>query len=248
MDAVVFDCDSTLCAIEGIDELGAAMRDRIEALTDAAMRGELPLEAVYGQRLSLIRPHRTALDALARHYVETLVPDAVEVVHALHAEGIDVRIMSGGLLPAVAAAADALGISRERVAAVDISFATDGSYAGFDAASPLARAGGKRDTIRQWRQELRGAVMMVGDGATDLEVRDDVELFVAYAGVIERPAVVAGADVVVRSASMAPVLPLALGGEPPRRADAALYERGLALLDASTRADLSNNNATPERA
>jgi phosphoserine phosphatase len=31
--AVVFDCDSTLSAIEGIDELAAGRRDEVEALT-----------------------------------------------------------------------------------------------------------------------------------------------------------------------------------------------------------------------
>jgi phosphoserine phosphatase len=74
--------------------------------------------------------------------------------------------------------------------------------------------------------------MLVGDGKTDLEARPVVDLFVAYAGVIERAAVSAAADVVIRSPSLAPVLPLALGDEPPADAAArALYERGVALLE-----------------
>ena len=36
---VLFDCDSTLSAIEGIDELAVHCRDEVEQLTDAAMRG-----------------------------------------------------------------------------------------------------------------------------------------------------------------------------------------------------------------
>src|SRR5688500_12744644 len=97
MSAVVFDCDSTLSAIEGIDELAREQRAAIEELTDAAMTGAVPLEAVYGKRLALIRPERARVEALAALYVERLVPDAVEVVRALRREHIEVRIISGGL-------------------------------------------------------------------------------------------------------------------------------------------------------
>jgi phosphoserine phosphatase len=240
---VVFDCDSTLSAIEGVDELAIGHRAEVAELTDAAMRGELPLEAVYGRRLELIRPTRAQLDELARQYVERLVPDAAAVVEALGFEGIDVRIMSGGLLPAVLAVGDALGIPQHRVAAVGISFDTDGAYAGYDTRSPLARSGGKAEVMQHWRREIGGPVAMVGDGMTDLETRPVCDLFVAYAGVVARPAVLAGADVVIRSHSMAPLLPIALGGEPPRLPAArSLFDRGLDLLEQEYRAFLSYPN------
>jgi phosphoserine phosphatase len=238
--AVVFDCDSTLSAVEGVDELSAGHRAEVEALTDAAMRGELTLESVYGRRLDMIRPRRADVDALAERYIERLVPDAAAVVEALRFEGIAVRIMSGGLLPAVSALARHLGLAAEAVAAVAVQFNEAGEYAGFDARSPLARSGGKLDVLQLWRREFNGAVMMVGDGVTDLEASPAADVFVAYAGVVERPRVVAGADVVIRSASLAPVLPVALGGEPPRSRDRTeLYNRGLDLLEPEYRAFLS---------
>ncbi|CAN5693967.1 phosphoserine phosphatase [soil metagenome] len=229
---VVFDCDSTLTAVEGIDELAAEQRSAVEELTYAAMRGELPLEAVYGRRLGMIRPDRAQVDALGERYIEALVPDAVELMAALRAEGIEVRIMSGGLLPAVLAVAAVLGVPADAVAAVGITFDCDGGYAGFDAASPLARSGGKLDLLRTWRAGVSGRIMMVGDGATDLEAADAADVFVAYAGVAERAAVVAEADVVIRSTSLAPVLPLALGGQRPADAAAGvLFDRGVGLLE-----------------
>ena len=228
--AVVFDCDSTLTAIEGIDELAREHRAAIAELTDAAMTGAVPLEAVYGRRLALIRPDRARVMALSARYVEELVPDAVAVAEALRSEGIEVRIASGGLTPAVHGVAAALGVPAEHVAAVDIGFADDGTYAGYDTRSPLARAGGKAEVLAHWRREI-APIMMVGDGATDVEARDVADVFVAYAGVVERDAVVAAADVVIRSRSLAPVLPLALGGEAPRDARALpLYHKGLELL------------------
>ncbi len=56
-DGVVFDCDATLSALEGIDQLAAlaGVADAVSALTHRAMNGEVPLEAVYGERLALIR-------------------------------------------------------------------------------------------------------------------------------------------------------------------------------------------------
>ncbi|MEJ2678987.1 MAG: hypothetical protein P8174_07935, partial [Gemmatimonadota bacterium] len=81
----------------------------------------------------------------------------------------------------------------------------------FDSGSPLARAGGKAEVVRRWLPTLRRPVMLVGDGNTDLEAKPAVDLFVAFAGVAERESVTGKADVVVRSPSLAPVLPLALG-------------------------------------
>ena len=48
---VVFDCDSTLSTVEGIEELARERRAEVEALTVEAMRGALPLEQIFGRRM-----------------------------------------------------------------------------------------------------------------------------------------------------------------------------------------------------
>lgn len=232
VSTVVFDCDSTLSAVEGIDTLARRHAEQIEQLTEAAMRGEVPLEQVYGRRLELVRPDRQQLAALGEQYIAELVPDAAAVVQALRAERIVVRIMSGGLRPAVLVLGRALGLEPNDVAAVDLRFDADGRYRGYDEASPLTRTGGKRELLGIWRRELPGPLMMVGDGATDLEARDVADVFVAYAGVAARSAVIAAADVVVRSHSLAPVFALALAGGRPRLPEhQPLLVRGLELLE-----------------
>lgn len=235
---VVFDCDSTLCATEGIEELAAASGTSVQALTESVMRGEIPMDAVYSRRLELVRPTRAQVEALKQTYIEKLVPDARETVRALLAEGIQVRIMSAGVRAAVEAVGAELGVPERHVAAVDIQFDERGDYAGFDAASPLTRAFGKRELLQLWRREAPGPFMMVGDGATDLEAADAADVFVAYAGVVERCEIVTRADVVVRSASLAPILPLALAGAPPRTASRGLFDKGLALLESEYRSYL----------
>jgi len=233
--AVVFDCDSTLAAIEGIDELAGDHGPEIRALTDAAMRGEVTLEEVYGRRLELIRPSRHRVEALGEAYRRALVPDAHATVAALLWLGKDVRIVSGGLRGPVLSIAAELGIPPGAVAAVDVRFGDDGAYAGFDDASPLARSGGKAAAIAAW--DLPRPALLVGDGATDLEARPAVEAFAAYMGVAFRPAVAAGADFVLRDASLAPVLSLAATGQDRRRlagsAFAQLLAHGDRLLDSN---------------
>ena len=78
----------------------------------------------------------------------------------------------------------AIDVPPHRVAAVDIWFDADGGYVGFDDASPLTTGGGKRLAIEHWNVDR--PAMMVGDGSTDLEARPVVDVFVAFAGVVER--------------------------------------------------------------
>jgi phosphoserine phosphatase len=233
--SVVFDCDSTLSALEGIEELAAARRRDVETLTDAAMRGEVPLEDVYGRRLALIQPERAAVEGLVQRYIDALVEDASETVQALRSAGVEVRIVSGGLLPAILGLARHLGLAHEAVSAVAIHFDDAGRYTGFDTDAPAARAGGKAEVVRAWKASPPGLpepIMFVGDGATDLEARSEVDLFVAFAGVVSRPAVVESASVVISSASLAPIVPLALGNTRPDDPTAAeVYDRGKSLID-----------------
>jgi phosphoserine phosphatase len=247
--SIVFDCDSTLAAIEGIDELAGPHAADVAALTDAAMAGEIPLEVVYGRRLEIIRPGREQVDALGEAYRAALVEDAAAVVAALHWLGKEVRVLSGGLLPPVAAVALELGIPADAVAAVAIHFHEDGSYAGFDGGSPLARSGGKAAQIERWR--LPRPSVLVGDGATDAEARPAVDAFVAYMGVAFRDTVARQGDVVLRERSLAPVLALAAGaGERARLRSspwAEVLARGESLLSSAGGTGASSWNHTEQR-
>ena len=226
---VLFDCDSTLTALEGIDHL-AGDRPELAALTDAAMSGRLALEEVYRERLDLARPGRDAVTRLAADYLIRAVDDAGAVVAALARAGVDVRVVSGGLHPAVAGFVSAFGVPADRVHAVEVRFDEDGGYAGFDDTSPLTRSRGKEALVRELAPRLARPILFVGDGITDLEAAPAVDLFAAYAGVVDRPAVSAAAPVVIRSASLAPVLPLVLDAGDVAPEDRALHAKGTHLF------------------
>ncbi|TDJ66193.1 MAG: HAD family hydrolase [Planctomycetota bacterium] len=207
---IVFDCDSTLCSIEGIEDLAGERAAEIHALTERAMRGEVPLESVYGMRLDMIRPSATDVEALGRRYVATLLPNVAELTAALRSLAKRVCIVSSGLLAPVRAVARAIGVEPRDVFAVDVRHDSSGAFLGFDASSPLARAGGKLAVVRTLAAGVgaQPPVALVGDGATDLEALACCARFVAFGGVEHRAPVFAAADVGCDVADFAALLPL----------------------------------------
>ncbi|WP_341930728.1 HAD-IB family phosphatase, partial [Methyloversatilis discipulorum] len=187
MRAILFDCDSTLSTIEGIDVLAeqAGVVDQVVPLTNAAMEGRLKLEEAYAARLDLIKPDASTIDAVGRQYIETRVDGAAEAIAALGALGWQVHVVSGGIRQAVLAIARFLGVPDERVHAVDLRFDANGHYAGFDPESPLARSGGKAEIVRRVGAGAE-RVVMVGDGITDLEAGDAGALVIGFGGVVRR--------------------------------------------------------------
>ncbi len=183
------DCDSTLSTIEGIDELararGEGVFEAVVAMTNAAMNGEIPVESAFGRRMDLIRPDAVACARVAEMYRRTVVPGMAELMAALRAEGWLPVILSGGFKPLIGPLADDLGVRH--VEAVPLAILPDGSYGGYGEDYPTTRAGGKNEIIRDWRAAmLPERVVMMGDGASDLETKPEVDLFIGYGGVVER--------------------------------------------------------------
>lgn len=206
--SVIFDVDSTLAAIEGIDWL-AALRDpeiakESEELTARAMAGEMPIEAVYTRRLERIRPTGVELMMLAGAYQNAIEPGARELIAELQQARVHVHLLSGGLRPSIIPLALQLGVPADRVHAVSLVQDTDGTFSKLDGDQPLATQQGKPLTVQ--RLQLRGPVAMVGDGSTDAAVRGVVDTFFAYTGVARREKVVAVAD--AEAASFAALRPL----------------------------------------
>jgi phosphoserine phosphatase len=225
-DEIFFDCDSTLSTIEGIDELARlkGVEERIVALTNAAMNGLIPLQEVYAERLRLLRPTRADMHAIEQAYKRTVVPDARETIAALHQLGRTCFVVSGGLADAVVGFAEWLGIPRKRVHAVGLSYNQlsgrwwdyqtceqgnpDEHYLMYDE-GPLTQQHGKAEVIGAARTPEQKA-LLVGDGSSDLAAAGAVNLFCGFGGVVARPMVAAQSPAFIASASIAPVLLLAL--------------------------------------
>jgi phosphoserine phosphatase len=199
--SVVLDVDSTLCGLEGIDWLAARRGPEVGAMiaevTDRAMRGEVQLDAVFGERMAMVSPGGDDLAALAVEYERALAPGARAAIARMLAAGRRVVLVSGGLRNAILPVARTLGIADDDVHAVRVDVAADGSYGGYDTSSPMTTSGGKQHVVDALRLPRR--LVAVGDGATDLAIKPVADAFAAFTGFVRREPVVAGADVVLDS-------------------------------------------------
>ncbi len=190
---VIFDVDSTLVTIEGIDVLGEGNAE-IARLTEAAMNGEIALEDVYARRLDMIRPTLSDIGALGQRYIDSIVEGAENTIDRLRDEGATIHLVTAGVEQAVQPLAEKLGIKSVR--AVRLRFSESGQYTGF-VPSALTTVGGKEVVVRDLRARSHGKAALVGDGVSDLEAKPAVDLFIGFGGVHIRPRVRDNADVFV---------------------------------------------------
>ncbi len=204
MKLAIFDCDSTLSSIEGIDELGRLKGEAtfaaVEQMTNDAMDGKIAMESIFARRLDLIQPSTAEIEKVGALYIETVEPTALETFAELRAQGWSIIIISGGFKQAIEPFANFLGI--ERVEAVPLEFDEEGNYSGYQEDYPTARSGGKPELIRSIKQTLSPEkVVMVGDGSSDLETMPEVDLFIGYGRYTERQKVKEGAEAYVYALS-----------------------------------------------
>jgi phosphoserine phosphatase len=249
-DIVIFDCDSTLVDVEGIDELARWLgrEEEVAALTNQAMNGEVPLEDVYGRRLAMLQPTRDHLRRLGQHYRQRLLPGADAVLAALMGLGRQVYIVSGGLAEAVTDFGLAMGLPADHIHAVTMAYdQLSGNwwetwkhprgrnlaerYLDHDG-GPLTVGRGKADIIQRLRAGQRGRALLIGDGTSDLEASSAVDLFVGFGGVVARDKVLAAAEVYLPTLSLTPLLPMVVARPSVPAEYAALYQDGIDRLRA----------------
>ncbi|MGD1912720.1 MAG: HAD-IB family phosphatase [Rivularia sp. (in: cyanobacteria)] len=180
---IIFDCDSTLSSIEGIDELarvaGEEATQEIEKMTAQAMEGTISLESIFARRLSIIQPAANSVSQVGKLYIDTVEPSAKQAIATLKSLGWTPIILSGGYRLAINPLAVYLGV--EFIEAVDLYFNEDGSYRDFDRNYPSTRSGGKPEVIKSLRNKYSPTkIVAVGDGVSDLESKPVVDMFIGF--------------------------------------------------------------------
>lgn len=199
---IIFDCDSTLSSIEGIDELARAagydVSQKIAQMTNEAMEGKIPIESVFAKRLEIIQPSRDAVAKIGDLYIEMVEPNAKQVISTLKEQGWTPFILSAGYVQAIAPLAKYLSI--DSIEAVKLFFNEDGSYRDFDRNYPTTRNGGKLEIVEKLRNSNLAPekIIMVGDGVSDLETKPGVDLFVGFGRYAVREKVQAEANCYIR--------------------------------------------------
>jgi len=189
---LIADMDSTIIQQECIDEMAdmLGLKPRIAAITERAMRGDLPFEAALRERLALLAG--LEVSALQRVFDErvTLMPGARTLVATMRASGAFTALVSGGFSFFTSRVAATAGFDVNRANELEI---VDGRLTG-GVVGPILGREAKLEALLQYRG-ARGlaedATLAVGDGANDLAMMGAAGLGVAYRA---KPVVAAGAD------------------------------------------------------
>jgi phosphoserine phosphatase len=193
--AVCFDVDSTVITVEGIDELAnfAGKKSEVAQLTQRAMGGTMPFHEALEARLSIINPSMELFDQFLLSHPFEVTPGVVPFIQALQRKNVHVYLVSGGFTQMIYPIADRLNIPRRNVFANTILFDSKGMYSGFDRTAPTSRDGGKPNVITSLKQQ-HDVIVMVGDGATDMQAKPPADAFIGFGGVVVREPVKNGAD------------------------------------------------------
>ncbi|HEX4510418.1 MAG TPA: phosphoserine phosphatase SerB [Burkholderiaceae bacterium] len=183
---VAFDMDSTLIAIECVDEIAAAAGRKAEvaAITEAAMRGEIAdYKDSLRRRVALLAGvPESALEEVARARLR-LNPGVAAFVAAVRAAGLRTLLVSGGFTYFSDGVQAMLAIDRARANVLEI---VDGVLTGRLVDQPwgdIVDGAEKRRTMLEMCAELGldpARAIAVGDGANDLPMMAAAGLSIAF--------------------------------------------------------------------
>ncbi len=177
---VVFDMDSTLIDAEVIDELAkaAGVGEKVAAITERAMRGELDFQTSFRERMALLKglPESTLAQI-----AETLrlTEGAETLISQLRRLGYKTAILSGGFTYFAERLQKRLGIDYVYANTLPIK---DGVVTG-EVQLPIVDGQRKADLLRELAQREGISLeqtIAVGDGANDLPMLSIAGLGVAF--------------------------------------------------------------------
>ena len=176
----VFDMDSTLIQCEVIDELAtrAGVGDRVAAITERAMRGELDFNQSLSERLSLLR----GLEADTALQIAKNLPytdGARELMTTLRALGVKTVIISGGFSLFAEYVAAELAMDEYFANTLEVS---DGMLTGV-AIPPIVNAEYKEAKLREIAASMGISMrqtLAIGDGANDLKMLNAAGIGIAF--------------------------------------------------------------------
>jgi phosphoserine phosphatase len=177
---LVADMDSTMVTGETLDELAdfAGLKDRVAAITAAAMNGELNFADALRERVAMLRGLK--LDALEKTWQRVrFTPGAHALVRTMAAHNATTALVSGGFTFFTERVVAALGFDHQLA---NVLLHEAGVLTG-EVASPIVDRDSKVTTLRRLAEERRlrlAATLAVGDGANDLPMLLEAGLGIAF--------------------------------------------------------------------
>nr|WP_245354911.1 phosphoserine phosphatase SerB [Brachybacterium sacelli] len=196
---LVSDVDSTFLAQEVIELVAdhAGVRDRVEEITTAAMRGELDFSQSLRARVALLEGLQESVLAEVRA-VLVPTPGVLELVRRAKADGWVVALVSGGFHEVIDELAVSAGIDHVLANRFGIE---DGRFTG-QVSGPIIDGAAKRRALEEYAATYDVPVpriVAMGDGANDREMLRAAGTGIAYRA---KPALREIADVVLDGESL----------------------------------------------
>lgn len=201
---LIADMDSTIITAECIDELAdfAGVRDRVQPITERAMRGEIGFEEALRARVALLRGLGES-DLQAAHDERVrLTPGARSLVQTMQAHGAHTALVSGGFTFFTERVAAAAGFDEHRANRL---LAENGRLTGRVREPVLGRAA-KLAALHEIARGLGispADALAVGDGANDLAMIGAAGLGVAFRA---KPVVAESAGASIRHGDLTALL------------------------------------------
>jgi len=201
---LIADMDSTMITVECIDELAdfVGMKDKVSAITEAAMRGELDFDEALHERVALLKglpltTMQNCFDERVKH-----MSGAMTLIQTMNARGIITVLVSGGFTFFTDRIGAELGFNITKANVLEIK---DAALTG-RVLLPVVNAATKLETLNALTKEHgfdASEVIAVGDGANDIPMIDAAGLGVAYHA---KPKAAAAADVALRHTDLTALL------------------------------------------
>ena len=168
---LIADMDSTMIEQECIDELArhAGLFDKISAITERAMRGELDFDAALIERVAMLEGLSTSV--LEETYTQNIsfTSGAKTLIATMKANGAYTALVSGGFTFFTNRVRDALGFDHDRANTLEIIDQTLSGHVGEPILGRMAKAQALEELCHQQSLELSQTIA-VGDGANDLSM------------------------------------------------------------------------------
>ena len=175
------DMDSTMIGQECIDELAdyAGFKDRVAAITERAMRGEIAFEPALRERVALLKGlPATVIDKVIAERIR-LTPGGRMLVATMRANGAYTCLVSGGFTAFTSKIAAMIGFDENHAN----TLLADGGKLTGEVADPVLGREAKLATLNALRARFglaRDATLAVGDGANDIPMLMAAGLGVAF--------------------------------------------------------------------
>ncbi|WP_394216319.1 phosphoserine phosphatase SerB [Brachybacterium vulturis] len=196
---LVSDVDSTFLTQEVIELVAehAGVRDQVEEITTAAMRGELDFAQSLRARVALLEGLEESVLAEVRA-VLVPTPGALELVRRAQDAGWVTALVSGGFHEVIDELAARVGIDHVRANRFEI---VQGRFTG-KVTGPIIDGVAKRHTLEELARRYSvpaAQIVALGDGANDREMLAAAGTGIAFRA---KPALREVADVVIEGPSL----------------------------------------------